>query len=170
MPYKYVSESVSLYLRIYATLSGFMGSIYGDGIGISVGHGVTLLLLLCPSCLSFAKTNKIKLNCLKIAKNETKCQRGATGKRLWSGQIDGVGVEKLFPLAFPFLQIFPLPIFGWENTQLIRENSTQAPWPRSRIKVFLARNWILSGGSNGDKRICVGRGFEYFFSQQNIYY
>jgi len=39
MPYKYVSESVSLYLRIYATLSGFMGSIYGDGIGISVGHG-----------------------------------------------------------------------------------------------------------------------------------
>lgn len=35
-----------------------------------------LLLLLRPSCLSFARTNKIKLNCLKIAKNEAKCQRG----------------------------------------------------------------------------------------------
>lgn len=32
----------------------------------------------CPSCLSFAKTNKIKLNCLKIAKNETKCRGWAS--------------------------------------------------------------------------------------------
>jgi len=103
----YPTESVSVYLRIYATLSDFMGSIQM----CAAWEWVTLLLLLCPSCLSFGKTNKIKLNCLKIAKNETKCRRGATGKRLWSGQIDGVGVEWHFPV--------PSAHFGWENTQLM---------------------------------------------------
>jgi len=80
---------INMYPNRYLCISGSMlhflvlwGQSMDDGIGISVGQGVTLLLLLCPSCLSFAKTNKIKLNCLKIAKNETKCQRGATGKRL----------------------------------------------------------------------------------------
>lgn len=45
-----------------------------------------LLLLLRPSCLSFARTNKIKLNCLKIAKNEAKCQRGPPIRRRRTAQ------------------------------------------------------------------------------------
>lgn len=136
----YPTESVSVYRRIYATLSDFMGSIQM----CTAWEWVTLLLLLCPSCLSFAKTNKIKLNCLKIAKNETKCRKGRHRQTVMKRPNWRCGRGMAFPC--------PLAHFGWENTQLIRENSTQAPRPRSRIKVFLARNWILSGGCNGDKR------------------
>jgi len=92
----YPTESVSVYRRIYATLSDFMGSIQM----CTAWEWVTLLLLLCPSCLSFAKTNKIKLNCLKIAKNETKCRKGAP-------QANGYEATKLTVWAWNGISLSP---------------------------------------------------------------
>lgn len=55
-----------------ASLADFMASTQTDKRFREARStvGDNFLLLLRPSCLSFASTNKIKLNCLKIAKNE----------------------------------------------------------------------------------------------------
>lgn len=114
----------------------------GSAWRVTVGD-TFLLLLLRPSCLSFARTNKIKLNCLKIAKNEAKCQRGLPIRRrrtaqkpkwLWtsrtqweSGCLWGLGGKGVTAQVACF---FVDPSAS--------QNSPSKRWQRARIKAFCA--------------------------------
>lgn len=115
----------------------------GSAWRVTVGD-TFLLLLLRPSCLSFARTNKIKLNCLKIAKNEAKCQRGPPIRRrrtaqkpkwLWTSHTQrksvwcvcgGRGKGVTAQVACFFVD------------PSASQNSPSKRWQRARIKAFCA--------------------------------